>query len=213
MKNTILLLFILFCHFNGSAQKYVFNTLVKYSTKMNNENDEKVTYTNSQNDSYFLRLKKSESSLSAILYDYKNLKMHEFRVIETKSKNEFFFKFEYLKSTKLNLEVKNKFEDYQFTFQNISSKDSIRKVKLNVYKNSKKKRSLMEYELEIKNYSRNLFPSFRISCIHPFEFIEKLNIHENGLVINAKGTVLSGKKASFKLLELKQLDFELEVKN
>ena len=213
MKNTILLLFILFCHFNGSAQKYVFNTLVKYSTKMNNYYNERVNYTNTDDNSYHLGLYKIENSFSAFLYDEKNLKKHEFKVIETKSKNEFFFKFEYIKSTTLNLEVKNKFSDYLFTFNILSTTDSIKKVSLNGYKNSKKKKSVVQFELEIKKYPRNLFHAFRVSCMHPFEFIERLNIHENGLVINAKGTVLSGKKASFKLLELKQVDFELEVKN
>lgn len=213
MKNALLLLILFFSCLNSNAQKYAFNTLVKYSTKMNDYYNERVNYTNTDDNSYHLGLYKTENSFTAFLYDDKNLKKHEFKVIETKSKNEVFFKFEYIKSTILNLKVKNKFSDYLFTFNTLSTTDSIKKVSLNGYKNSKKKKSVVQCELEIKNYPVNLFHSFRISCMHPFEFLDYLNYNENGVVINGTATTLSGKKASFKLLELKQLDFELEVKN
>ncbi|WP_415583374.1 hypothetical protein, partial [Flavobacterium frigoris] len=147
----------------------------------------------------------------AKLYDYKNLKVHEYTVIESKSKDEIFFKFNYEDTTELYYFNKNDYKKYVFTFQTININDSIKKVKFNVYKNSKKKKYLMEYELEIKKSNENLFPTFRISCMHPYEFLERLNIFENGVVINAKGKTLSGNEIEFKLEELKVTNFELDI--
>ena len=154
---------------------------------------------------------KNQNSFIANLYDYKNLKVHRFTVIESKSKNEIFFKFNYENTTELYYFNKTDYKKYVFTFQTLKLNDSIRKVKFNVYKSSKKKKSLMEYELEIKNSAKNLFPAFRISCIHPYEFLERLNIFENGVVINAKGNTLSGNQIVFKLEELKATNFELDI--
>jgi dihydroxyacetone kinase-like predicted kinase len=211
MKKKIFLIFILFSFFSLNAQKYVFNTLAKYSSKFDNNNGEVISYSNSKNDSYFLRLIKNQNSFTAKLYDYKNLKVHEYTVIESKSKNDIFFKFNYENTTELYYFNKNDHKKYVFTFQTINVNDSIRNVKFNVYKNSKKKKSLMEYELEIKKSNENLFPTFRISCIHPYEFLERLNIFENGVVINAKGKTLSGNQIEFKLEELKVTNFELDI--
>ena len=211
MKNTFLLIILFFSGFTVHAQKYVFNTLVKYAWIKSDY--ERVNYTNSKDDSYHLILRKTDDSFSAFLCDYKNMKEHQFKVIETKSKNEFFFEFKYIKSTTLNLESKNRFSDYYFKFENLSANDSVRKVKLYGYENSKNKKPSIEYELEIKNYPENLFHSFRIGCLHPFERIQDLNIHENGVVISAKRKGLFDYNTKYKLLELKQVNFELEVKN
>jgi dihydroxyacetone kinase-like predicted kinase len=211
MKYLLLAIFILFSFSSLNAQKYIFNTLTKYSSKFDKNNSQVIIYSNSETDSNFLRLIKNQNSFVANLYDYKNLKVHRFNVIETKSKNEIFFKFNYENTTELYYFNKNDYEKYVFTFQTLELNDSIRKVKFNVYKNSKMKKSIMEYELEIKKSDENLFPAFRISCIHPYEFLERLNIFEKGVVINAKGNTLSGNKIEFKLEDLKETNFELDV--
>ena len=70
MKNTFLLIILFFSGFTVHAQKYVFNTLVKYSWIKSDY--ERVNYTNSKDDSYHLIHRKTDDSFSAFLCDYKN---------------------------------------------------------------------------------------------------------------------------------------------
>lgn len=210
IKKTFLL-FLLFGFSYVNAQKYVFNTLAKYSSNYGHNKSESISYSNSNSDSYFLRLEKRENSFRANLFDYKNLKVHRFTVTESKVKNEIFFKFNYLDTYYLQHFNENHYSKYVFDFQTVESNDSIAKVKLNIYRNSKKKKSLKDYDLVIKKNSSNLFPVFRINSIHPYEFVEKLNIFENGVVVSASGKTVSGEQIEFKLEELKQVSFELDI--
>jgi hypothetical protein len=208
MKKIIFLIIFLNL-FNSNAQKYFFNTLTKYNIV--NRKGEIITYSNLYNDTYFLKLKKYENTFIANLYDYKNLKNHEYSVTETKIDNEFFFNFKYEKTNELNHFNKKNYNNYIFDFETISSSDNIKKVKMKVFKNSKKKKLLMEYELDVKNSDYNYFPAFRNSCIHPYEFLDTLNTFEKGVVISAIGNSLSGDTIEFRLEVLKQVNFELEV--
>ena len=52
----------------------------------------------------------------------------------------------------------------------------------------------MAFVLKGKKINFNLFPLFRFSCLHPFEFSQKLNLSENILVESAKELTLSEKK-------------------
>lgn len=211
MKKIILLSILLYNFSSLNAQNYAFNILTKYVTNFENKDRETICYSNSKNDSYFLRLSKNENSFVANLYDYKNLKVHAFKVLETKLKNEILFEFKYQNTTELDSFDKNKYSKYVYTFQTLKVIDSIKKVKFSVYENLKNKKPLMEYQLEIKNSNENLFPAFRLSCIHPYEFLEKLNTFENGIVINATGTTLSAKDIKFKLEDFKRINFELDI--
>jgi hypothetical protein len=207
----IFLLFLLFSFSYINAQKYVFNTLAKYSSNFDHNKRESISYSNSNSDTYFLRLEKSVNSFGAKLFDYKNRKVHRFTVVESKIKNEIFFKFNYLDTYYLQHFNKNHYSKYVFDFQTVESNDSVKKVKLNVYKNSKKRKSLKDFDLVIKKNSSNLFPVFRINSIHPYEFVEKLNIFENGIVVSANEKTVSGEQIEFKLEELKQVSFELDI--
>ena len=69
----------------------------------------------------------------------------------------------------------------------------------------------MEYDLVIKTHESNQFPVFRIHSMHPYEFLEKLNIFENGVVISGKGNTLSGQLVEYNLEELKKVNFELNI--
>jgi hypothetical protein len=207
----IFLLFLLFSFSYINAQKYAFNTLAKYSSIFDHHKRESISYSNSNSDTYFLRLEKSVNSFRAKLFDYKNLKVHRFTVVESKVKNEIFFKFNYLDTYYLQHFNKNHYSKYVFDFQTVESNDSIAKVKLNVYRNSKKKKSLKDFDLVIKKNSSNLFPVFRINSIHPYEFVEKLNIFENGVVISANEKTVLGDQIELKLEELKQVSFEIDI--
>ncbi|WP_284653109.1 hypothetical protein [Flavobacterium terrisoli] len=204
----IFLLLILFGVSIVNAQKYTFNTLTRYSF---NSGGEVVSYTNFDNHTYVLRLIKTEYSFMANLYDYKSMRIHRFNVTETKSKEGFLLKFDYDNSTNLISSSRREFKKYIYDFKTIEIKDSIKKVTLNIYSNSKKKKSIRSYDLEIKNSNDNHFPVFRQSCIHPYEDVEKLNTFENGIVISAKGKTTTGEIPLFKLEEYVKVDFELDI--
>lgn len=207
----LFLLSILFIFSTVNAQKYVFDTLTKYSSSYNKINGEAISYSNSNDDSYFMRIRKYESSITADLYDYKNLKLHTFLVKESKVKGEMLFNFEYENTSDIYYFNKNVYSKYVFDFEIFELNDSIKRVNLKVYKNLKKKKSLINYDLQIKKHDVNLFPVFRINCIHPYEFLEKLNIFKNGIVVKAKDNTLSGKLIEYKLEELKEVNFELNI--
>jgi hypothetical protein len=210
MRN-LFLLFILFIFSPTNAQKYIFNTLTKYSISYNNIKNEGLSYSNSNDDTYFLRIRKYESSLTANLYDYKNLKHHIFTVKESKVNGEIVFNFEYENTSNIYYFNKNEYSKYVFAFETFELNDTIKRVNLKIYKNSKKKKPLMNYDLQLKNHEKNLFPVFRINCIHPYEFLENLNIFKNGVVINAQGNTLSGRLIEYKLEDLKEVNFEINI--
>lgn len=210
MRN-FFLLFVLFICNPVNAQKYTFNTLAKYSSSFENIKNEGVTYTNAEDDSYFLRIRKDKSSVTASLFDYKNLKLHTFIVWETKVNGEIVFHYDYQSTSNINYFNKKDYSKYVFVFETLASNDSINKVNLKVYGSSKKKNPLRNYDLQIKNHEKNLFPVFRIHCMHPYEFLESLNIFKTGVVLNAQGNTSSGKLIEFKLEELKDVNFRITI--
>ena len=199
----LILLYLLFIFSSVKAQKYVFNTLTKYN--------EIIIYSNSYIDSYSIGINKYKSSITADLYDYKTLKIHRFLVKESKVKGEILFDFEYENTSNINNLNKNDYSKYVCDFDYFELNDSVKRVNLKVYRNSKKKKPIMDYELRIKKYHANLFPAFRISCLHPYEFLSKLNSFQNGLVTYAKENTLSGNQLEYKLEVLKKVNFELII--
>jgi hypothetical protein len=70
MKKTIYLVFILFSSFLH-AQKFEFDLLTKYLTKMELYNFEKIIYSNSKDQNYFLLINGNSELRRATLYDLK----------------------------------------------------------------------------------------------------------------------------------------------
>lgn len=209
MRPYIIFLLSLFS-FGVNSQKYFFDILTIYKLKSNISSGKAISYVNSNDDTYILRLKKTDYYFEANLFDFKTHKNHKFTVIETYEKNEIIFNFKYVNTFNLNNDNTKRFKNYVFEFQTIEVRDSIKTVKLNVFKNSKKRKPIIKYELEIKNTGKNLFHAFRTSCLHPFESFMQLNF-ENGLPIKAKGNTLSGFKNEIELETFKKTPFELEI--
>ncbi len=69
-----------------SAQTYNFDFLTKYvSTDIKTLNSKEfVTYNNSDDFSYYLKLRKTQGDFSATLYDHENNSAHNFSVEESK---------------------------------------------------------------------------------------------------------------------------------
>lgn len=206
----ILVLLIFFTISYCKAKTYEFDTLIQYTTSIDNKKatNSVAKYSNSKDDSYFLSLYRTVSDFEARLFDYKNEMIYTFDVIETKTNEGITFKFDYRRSDPFYF--RDLHSNNVFTFETLESNDSIKKVKLNVYKNAKKKKLILYYDLEIKESKKNLFPSFRISSIHQYEFNRKLNL-ENCIVLKAVGTTVTGQKIENKLLEYKEASFTLDV--
>lgn len=196
IKNSVLLIFLfLTCVVN--AQKYTFDTMVTYSRQSETQFN-MSSCTNSKDNSYILQI-----GNRAVLYDFKNQKTHYFDIVSDGN-----LKFSH--SLNLNSE-KYSYPNYVFEFEKIETTDSYEKVRLNVYKNKKKKKISVYYDLVLKPNEQNLFTAFRVSTLHPFELTEKLNLQGNYVVESAKGTTLSGKPVEINLTDYKKINFELQV--
>lgn len=180
----IILLFLLLIPLLSFSQQYSFNILTKYKSE-NSFSKESVVYSNKENDSYFLKLDKNneKNQTKAFLIDLNNSKKHSFKVIESKNdSNEFFFKFVYLKSQDYFIHEPLKGHYYKYE---IVKKDSLSKtVKMSLM--NKRGKAISTSELEFKNYPFNLFPVFRYSCLHPFEYSKNINFNGTGIVKSYK---------------------------
>jgi len=134
---------------------------------------------------------------------------HNFEVIGSKSREEVFFEFRYVDSNSINYD--KKFYEYEFEYTTIDNDSLNKTIKVDVYKNSKRKKSETSLILQLKKSTVNLFPLFRFSCLHPFEFIQKLNIPGNFMIESGKRTTLFGNKSEHKLLYYKDVKFELDI--
>jgi hypothetical protein len=212
MKKIILLLFIL--NFNLlKAQTFTFDSFACYSNNIVSIGTvrENSCFINSNNINYFLFLYNEKGNLEANLYDIKNLKSHHFKVEEKKvngqSKFNFIFQF-----TKKHESLKNSnFANYVFDFKKIESADEVKQMELNVYKNAKKRRSEMNVQFEYKEMPLNLFFTYKVCCLHPFEFDENLLLNKNCLVTKGSEIAPSGNKVEHKLIDYKEISLELTI--
>lgn len=185
--------------------------MIIYSTKHKQTERQILCFTNSKNDTYCLKLFKLEDSYEGKIFDYNNKKVHYFKVENIKSDNINDDEFVLLYTSDLSGINENWYSKYLFEFKTIDENESYKKVTLNVYKNSKRKKSIMSYDFELIPNETNLFSAYRLSCIHPFEFVSKFNIYENYIVKKAVGNTLSGEKIENNLLQYKKVDFSISI--
>jgi hypothetical protein len=103
------------------------------------------------------------------------------------------------------------FANYVFDINEIDSKAEVKKMKLNVYKNSKKRKSKMNVQFEYKEMPLNLFFAYKVCCLHPFEFDENLFLNKNCLVTKGSEIAPSGNKVEHKLIDYKEVNLGLIV--
>lgn len=210
MKKVLLLLLLILSSFLH-AQRFDFNILTKYKTTYNGSTErEQVTYTHSDKDYYFLSIYKDDNETTARLYDSKNMKVHNFEVLETKSKDEVFFDFKYKSSRKLKTNSL-RFSDYKYEVKTINPDTINPQVGITVFKDAKRTVKALHINCFTVKTEENLFHIFKFSCLHPYEFE---NIIPNGkyLVKHAKGITADNATIEYNLLDLKAVDFKLEIK-
>ena len=209
MRKILITLFFI-TSLNINCQEYEFDSMTLYSTKFKQLESRILNYTNSKINTYSLRILIYTDYSEAKLYDYKNRKVHYFKINEVISNNETTTNFIYQES--YNFETGEEFyPKYIYDFETIEENSDFKKVKLNVYKNSKKKKSILNFDLKLKPNDSNLFNAFRVSCIHRFESIQKFDINENCIVESAKGYTEDGQIIEHTLLEYKKINLTLKI--
>lgn len=208
MKRAYLLLSIFFCT-SVFAQKFEFDLLTKYQSTTAHHSRESIVYANSKNSKYFLSIHTSPESKTARLYDLNKKIVHNFIVTESKNANELFFEFEYTDSK--DIHDKMEYNKFQITHTTISTNDFEEEIKVDIYKNAKRKTPKTSLILKVKKSNASLFSLFRYSCMHPFEWSQNLDIPKKMIVESAKGKTIIGETITHKLLEYKETKFEIEV--
>ncbi len=206
MKHIFLLLSIFY--FSANAQEYKFNYLAQYTF----HNTDAMHYANFEDDSYFLSIfKDSDNTIHAKLFDARRLKIHFLKVAVDNS-NGISFSFKYEKSNNFKID-RNRFQnhDYRLTKFESANKD-FDSLRVDIFKNSKSKRSLTHLNLQLKKSNDNLFNVFR-NFVHPFEFEPAFTIPGKYTVTKATEINLTGSKKQYSLKEMKEVDFKITVPN
>jgi hypothetical protein len=202
MKNFLLSIIIL-SSIICNGQSFKFDLLTKYSTESFDFYRESVVYSNSKNSDYFLFVREN----TATICDLKNTTLHHFNVLKKTSNNgEIFYEFFYESSEHTNYHYRLIHNDFKI----ISNDTLYKKVLLNFFYNKKKRKIDHSIEMKIKNHSANLFPLFRFSCLHGYDYRKDLNFSNNGIVEYATCKI-RGNKVDYKLLYYHELNFELVV--
>jgi hypothetical protein len=87
MKNSLLILFIFFSC-SCFSQNYIFNHLSRYSQVSHDELKGEICYSNINDDSYFLTVRRINNKYEAGITDLKNQLYHSFKVNESKDEND-----------------------------------------------------------------------------------------------------------------------------
>jgi hypothetical protein len=211
MKPLVLFLLYLLISKATYAQNYKFDLLTSYSSKVNGKQNKRIVYSDSKNDDFFLSVGGFTGSSKATLIDFKKRVYHHFKVIQTKENKDIFFTFVYISTTEF--ETPDTYIDHNFVFEEIESDSIFRKVKVLIYKNSKNKKPITSHTVILKKSDNKLFSLYRVSCLHPFEILDKMKYPGNYMVVSGTGTTSNGYKIETKLVLTKTIYFEMNVPN
>lgn len=210
MKKILLLLFIL--NFNLSkAQTFTFDSFACYSVETKCATSENSCFINSKNNKYCLYLYNLKGNLEGNIYDLKNLKSHHYKVEEKKINGQSKFNFIFQFTKKHETLQHPYYENYVFDVKEIDTNKHVKKMELNVFRNSKKRKSKMNVQLEYEEMPSDLFLAYKVCCLHPFEFDENLVLNKNCLVTKGSEIAPSGNKIEHKLIDYKEINLELTV--
>lgn len=208
MKKHILILCILLSA-NLHAQHYNFNLLTNYNIQVETTSNDRLVYSHTGDPNIFLTVKGNNESKEAQLLDIGRLMVHRFKIDQIVEKGDVFFKFAYIKSEIIKPE--KGFMQHDFTIKVIAQDSLTKTVEVSIFKNAKKKKPVMTQTLTMKKYHVNLFPLYRVSGLHPFEMLSKIDISGNYIVTGGKGKAFLGHTLMTKLVYTKEIALELVV--
>jgi hypothetical protein len=200
-----------FLLYTGSmiSQNYNFDLLTKYTTKVNGKSMDHVFYSSTKDPNIFLNISGFSEPSVAFISDFKKGVNHQYKIKKSKENGEIFITFKYLKTVKTKLP--KFYFDYDFKFEEIQTDTLFKKVKVTIFKDSSRNEEITNQTLTMKKSDNNLFPLYRVSCLHPFENLLQLNLTENYLVISGNGITKGGFKIITELTEYKTIQLQLVV--
>lgn len=205
----IYILFLLMLFSFGFSQTYQFDFLTKYSSKDEKSQvvRETVSYNNTDDFSYYLKLRKGDSDFTATIYDHKRNLAHNFSVVESKQKGEIIFQFRYENSGKLA--SSSYARNYRYEFSEIPE-ESLKVVSLKIYTSKRAKKPASEKILTLKKADKNLIPLFRSEWLHLYS--DYLNVQDLGNYIVSKAIEKYKVGTCESVLEeYKNVDFTIEL--
>jgi hypothetical protein len=209
MKPLLLLFLFLFLGVTTYAQTYKFDLIATYTQKVSGRERTRIVYSNKTNDDYFLTIGTFTSSSTVFLSDFKKQVYHTYEIVETNINSEEFFTFKYLSTSKI--ELTKAYLNHEFVFEEIESDSLFRKVKLSIYKNSKRKRPVTSQTIVLEKSDHELFSLYRVACLHPWEKLDKMKYPGKYKVVSGKGKTSGGYKIETKLLSVEPINLILNI--
>lgn len=206
-KNSILFLLLFFSF--GFAQTYEFDFLTKYISE-NSKNKftrDLVSYHNSDDFSYYLKLKKSDADFTATLYDHQRNLAHNFSVLETKIGGEIQFQFLYINSSKLAKTSDDKNSRYEFSE---ISETSPKTISLKIYPSKRAKNPISENTITLEKANKNLIPVFRSEWFHLYGKNDNVSALGN-YIVSESIEKYKNYTCAIKLKEYKNVDLTITL--
>ncbi|WP_299385244.1 hypothetical protein [uncultured Lacinutrix sp.] len=194
--SVLFLLFIGICY----SQNYKFDKVVKnsFSTQLF-PNQEWTNLFNSEDDSYHMQIYNRNDSLVSRIFDTKENQVHYFHIDKSDSLKLYFIE---TKNMTKNV-TENKFE-----FSEIKEKKGIKEVTLKILNNKNKK--VAKYKFVIKETDKSYFSVFRLSALET-QLYNRIKSPMNFIVLEAKGTNISGRFVKYKLESIEVIDLNITI--
>ncbi|WP_296386222.1 hypothetical protein [Winogradskyella sp.] len=193
------LLFLLFASICYS-QNYKFDKIVKnsFSTQIF-PNQEHTDLFNSEDDSYHMQIHNRNDSLISRIFDTKENKVHYFHIDKSDSLKLYFME---TKNMTKNV-TENKFE-----FSEIKEKKGTKEITFKILNNRNKK--VAKYKFIIKETGKNYFSVFKLSALET-QLYNKTKPPFNFIILEAKGTNISGRYVKYKLETIEDIDLKVTI--
>ncbi|MDN3620184.1 hypothetical protein QWY81_12030 [Polaribacter undariae] len=199
VKTIFSVLFLLFVGI-GHSQNYKFDKVVKNSfSTLYFPNQEWTNLFNSEDDSYYMQIYNRNDTLVSNLYDTKENKIHYFHIDKSDSLKLYFIE---TKNMTKNV-TKNK-----FVFSDIKEKKGIKKMSFKILNNKNKK--VAKYKFIIKETEKSYFSVFRLSALET-QLYNRMKSPMNFIVLEAKGTNISGRFVKYKLESIEDIDLDITI--
>jgi len=196
-KFTVLfLLFVSICY----SQNYKFDKIVKnsFSTQLF-PNQEWTNLFNSEDDSYHMQIYNRNDSLVSRIFDTNENQVHYFHIDKSD-----ILKLYFMKTKNMSKNVnRNKFE-----FSEIKEKKGIKEITFKILNDRDKK--IAKYKFVIKETDKNYFSVFKLSALET-QLFNKIKTPMNFIVLEAKGTNISGRFVKYKLETIEDIDLNITI--
>ena len=191
------------------AQTYKFDLIATYTQKVSDKEHSRIVCSNATNDDYFLTIGTFTSSSTAFVSDFKKQICHTYEITQSDEDSDKYFIFKYLRTSKI--ESTKAYLNHEYNFEEIESDSLFRKVKLSIYKNTKRKRPVTSQTIVLEKSDDELFSLYRVACLHPFEKLDKMKYPGKYKVVSGTGKTSGGYKIKTELLSIKPINLILNI--